>query len=294
MTQVLVDGYNMAFRAFYGMPGLARSDGFPTGAIHGWVRTMGWIEDNLGGDQISVFFDLDGARRQLELRPDYKANRSETPVELEQQIPVIKAWTRAMGYGGIEVSGVEADDLIASFAHRYAARGDKVRIISADKDLCQLVTDRITVHAPPPTANPRLGWRELDPVGVEEKFGLPPAQIADYLALIGDSADNIPGLRGVGPKTAVKWLRQYGDLESIIRNCGELQPRRFQRLVHEEQEELRRNLNMTTLDCDIPIDGIAERAEMDIAAALRILEKMEMQKTAGWIRDRIRKRDAGA
>lgn len=287
MKIALVDGFNLAFRSFYGMPGLTRKDGFPTGAIHGWVKTLGWLENNSGADRILVFFDLGGAQRQLEIRADYKANRTDTPLELEQQIPIIKSWTKAMGYGAIEKDGVEADDLIASYACQLAEKDHQVFVVSADKDLCQLVTEKIHVLAPPPTANPRLGWRSLDPNGVEEKFGIPPSMIADYLALIGDSVDNIPGLKGVGPKTAVKWLRQYGDVEKIIAHCGELQPKRFQALVHAEQENLRQNQKMTRLDCGLPLQDLEDLAQSHYEQAIQLLEDMEMANSAKALRSKL-------
>lgn len=285
MKVILLDGFNLAFRAFYGMPELTRADGFPTGAMHGWVRSLWWVEDHVQADLMLVFFDLGGAQRQLAIREDYKANRSETPEALEQQIPIIKEWTRAAGYVGIERYGVEADDLIAAYSREHERAGDDVLIVSADKDLGQLVSERVHQLVPPPTANPRLGWRELDVAGVETKFGVKPEQIADYLALIGDTSDNIPGLRGVGPKTAVKWLTQYGSVESIIEYCGELMPKRFQALVYEEAETLRDNLRMTRLAEDLPIAD-DEHAHPDLARALQILEEMEMGKTAEQFRQR--------
>jgi DNA polymerase-1 len=289
MKIALVDGFNLAFRAFYGMPDLTREDGFPTGAIHGWVRTMWWIEDNVKADKVYVFFDLGGASRQLAIREDYKANRGEAPEELSQQIPVIKDWTRAAGYAGVEENGIEADDLIAAYSRKLATDGYDVLIISADKDLAQLVTDKVRQMVPPPTANPRLGWRELDPAAVVEKFGVRPDQIADYLALIGDTSDNIPGLRGVGPKTASKWLVQYGTLEEVIGHCGELNPKRFQNLVYEEADNLRLNLQMTQLDHTLTVDETAH-AEPDSEKAVAILREMEMGKTA----DMLVQRTAGS
>ena len=288
MKIALIDGFNLAFRAFYGMPELARKDGFPTGALHGWVRTLWWVEDNVKPDRMLVFFDLGGASRQVALREDYKANRTEAPEALEQQIPVIKEWTRAAGYVGVEAHGVEADDLIAAYSRHHSANGDNVLIISADKDLAQLVNDTVHQLVPPPTANPRLGWRELDPSGVEERFGVKPSQIADYLALIGDTSDNIPGLRGVGPKTAAKWLNQYGSVEEIIAHCGELNPKRFQSLVHEEVDTLRLNLQMTLLDSTLPVDETAH-ADPDFGRAVALLREMEMDKTAETLLQRARR-----
>lgn len=288
MKIALIDGFNLAFRAYYGMPELARADGFPTGALHGWVRTLWWIEDNVKPDKLFVFFDLGGASRQLAIRDDYKANRSETPENLEKQIPVIKEWTRAAGYVGIEAHGVEADDLIAAYSVKFAAAGNTVLILSADKDLAQLVTATVHQLVPPPTANPKLGWRELDPEGVIDKFGVRADQIADYLALIGDTSDNIPGLAGVGPKTAAKWLNQYQSLEEIIAHCGELNPKRFQALVYAEADNIRRNREMTRLDHALPIDEAAH-ADPDPARAVALLQEMEMDRSA----DALLKRLAG-
>ncbi|MEX0323584.1 MAG: 5'-3' exonuclease H3TH domain-containing protein [Puniceicoccaceae bacterium] len=279
MKVALVDGFNMAFRAYYGMPDLARKDGFPTGAIHGWVRIMWWIEDNVDADAVYVFFDLGGASRQLAIREDYKANRGETPEDLEPQIPVIKEWTRAAGYAGVEQHGVEADDLIAAYSRKLCDDGHEVVIISADKDLAQLVEDGVKQLLPPPTANPKLGWRELDAAAVVDKFGVKPSQIADYLALIGDTSDNIPGLKGVGPKTASKWLVQYTDLEGVIAHCGELNPKRFQSLVYEEAEQIRMNLQMTKLDQTLEVD-MDGHPEPDPSRAVEILNEMEMGKSA--------------
>ncbi len=291
MKIALIDGFNLAFRAFYGMPELAREDGFPTGALHGWVRTLWYIEDNVACDRMLVFFDLGGATRQLAIREDYKANRVEAPEALEKQIPVIKDWTRAAGYVGVEENGIEADDLIAAYSRKFSGEGHEVLIISADKDLAQLVTDRVRQLVPPPTANPKLGWRELDAAAVRDKFGIGPERIADYLALIGDTSDNIPGLRGVGPKTAAKWLNQYASVEEIIAHCGELQPKRFQGLVHAEADNLRRNLRMTRLDDSVPIDDTAHAAP-DPARAVALLEEMEMGRTVETLRRRQEARDA--
>jgi len=287
MRYALVDGFNMAFRAFYGMPGLTRADGFPTGALHGWVRSLWWIEDHIKPDRMVVFFDLGGAQRQTALLEDYKAHRTETPDELVQQIPWIKRWTRAMGYCGIEKDGIEADDLIAAYARKLSADQHEVLIVSADKDLAQLVDARVHQLLPPPTANPRLGWRRLDPAGVLEKFGVAPARIPDYLALIGDTSDNIPGLAGVGPKTAAKWISQYGSLEAVIQNCGELNPRRFQAMVHAAKDDLRRNLRMTTLDANHPVEDGLDAPQVDAAEAVAILEQMEMAKSAADARARL-------
>ncbi len=287
MKIALVDGYNLAFRAFYGMPDLTRKDGFPTGALHGWVRSLWWVDDRLAPDRLVVFFDLGGAARQTALHADYKANRKETPPALEQQIPAIKQWTRAMGYTGVERDGVEADDLIASVAVRRAEAGDTVMVVSADKDLAQLVRPGVIQWMPPPTANPKLGWRELDEEAVHKKFGVKAAQIPDYLALIGDTSDNIPGLAGVGPKTAAKWLAQYKNLAGVLAHSGELQPKRFQPLVHAAREDLLRNLEMTRLDTALDVSAVDEVSPPDPGAVIALLEEMEMGASAKAARERF-------
>ena len=273
---LLLDGYNLAFRAFYGMPELTRADGFPTGALHGWVKTIWRLQDQEKPDAMLCFFDLGGAQDRLALHPDYKANRAETPAALEQQIPVIKELTRAMGLVGIELDGVESDDLLASQAHALGAAGHEVWIVSADKDFAQCVNDRIKLLQPPPTANPKLGWRALDAAGVVEKFGVPPAQIAEFLAIVGDTSDNIPGIDGCGPKTATKWLQQFGTLEAIIAHATELKPERLGAQVAARADDLRRNLKLTTLRASSPLPWV-EPGQPDGAKLFPLLEAMEMR-----------------
>ncbi len=273
---LLVDGYNMAFRAFYGMPELTRADGFPTGALHGWVKTMWRLQDQEKPDAMVVFFDLGGSQDRLALHPEYKAQRKETPEPLEKQIPVIKELTKAMGLVGVELDGVESDDLLAAQARLLAKDGHDVLIVSADKDFAQCVDERIKILLPPPTANPKLGWRVLDPAGVGEKFGVPPAQIAEYLALIGDSSDNILGISGVGPKTAVKWFQEFQTLEGIIAHAAELKPERFREMVAKEADKLRLNLKLTTLPAESPLASV-QPGEPQAGALFALLEKLEMK-----------------
>jgi DNA polymerase-1 len=152
----------------------------------------------------------------------------------------------------VEQDGVESDDLLAAQAVALAKEGHEVLIVSSDKDFAQVVNDRIKLMLPPPSANPKIGWRMRDAAGVQEKFGVPPSQIADYLALVGDTSDNIPGLAGVGPKTAAKWLTEFGTLENVIANCTKLKPERFQAPICAEADKLRRNLKLTTLNLSLP------------------------------------------
>ena len=282
---LLVDGFNLAFRAFYGMPELTRSDGFPTGALHGWVKSLWKLEDDQKPAATLVFFDLGGSQDRLALHPEYKAQRQETPEALEQQIPVIKQLTRAMGFVGVERDGVESDDMLAAQAVALAGAGHEVLVVSADKDFAQIVNERIKLLLPPPTANPKLGWRVLDTMGVAEKFGVTPAQIADYLALVGDTSDNIPGLAGVGPKTAAKWLQEHGTLEGVIANAALLKPDRFRETVANDADRLRLNRQLTTFNLALPTVE-AVRGEPQVGELLRLLEELEMKSTLAEARKR--------
>ena len=267
------------------MPELTRTDGFPTGALHGWVKSLWRLSDDEKPVATLVFFDLGGSQDRLAIHPEYKAQRQETPEALVQQIPFIKSLTRAMGLVGVEIDGVESDDLLASQALALAREGHDVVVVSADKDFAQIVNERIKILLPPPTANPKLGWRLLDSDGVQMKFGVGPHQIADYLALVGDSADNIPGLAGVGPKTAAKWLTEFGSLEGVIAHASALKPDRFQENVRVEADRLRLNRQLTTLNLGLPTVA-AKQTAPQVGELLRLLEELEMKSTLGEARKR--------
>ncbi|MEO7413679.1 MAG: 5'-3' exonuclease H3TH domain-containing protein [Opitutaceae bacterium] len=276
---LLVDGFNLAYRCFFALPELTRADGFPTGALHGWVKSLWKLVDQEHPEATLVFFDLGGSKDRLALHAEYKAQRKEMPEALQKQIEPIKELTRAMGFVGIEIDGVESDDLLASQAVMLANAGHDVLIVSGDKDFAQVVTDRIKIMLPPPSANPKLGWRLLDAAGVLEKFGVPATQIADYLALVGDTSDNIHGLEGVGPKTAAKWLAECGgSVECVIAKAAELKPERFRELVAASADRLRLNLRLTTLNLGLKTVA-AEKTAPQPEQLLRLLEAMEMKST---------------
>lgn len=282
---LLIDGFNLAYRCFHAVPELTRADGFPTNALHGWVKSLWKLEDQERPDGTLVFFDLGGAQDRLALLPEYKAQREEMPEALRKQIDPIKQLTRAMGHVGIEIDGVESDDLLASQAVALAKAGHDVLIVSSDKDFAQIVDDRIKILLPPPSANPKLGWRFRDTAGVVEKFGVPPAQIADYLALVGDSSDNIPGISGVGPKTAVKWLQAFGTIEGVIAHAGEVTPERFRDAVRDNADNLRRNLKLTTLNLALPVVA-AEKPVVAANELFALLEGWEMKSSLNEARSR--------
>jgi DNA polymerase I len=273
---LLVDGYNLAYRCFFAIPELTRADGFPTNALHGWVKSLWRLADQEKPDGTVVFFDLGGSQDRLALHAEYKAHRADMPEPLALQMPVIRELTRAMGLAGVEQDGVESDDLLASHAWSLAARGDQVLVVSSDKDFAQIVGERIKIMLPPPTANPKLGWRVMDAAGVAEKFGVPPEKIADYLALVGDTSDNIPGLPGVGPKTAAKWLAEFGNLEGVISAAERLAPERFRPVVVASVERLLMNRKLTTLNLALPPPG-TEHTTVHQENLYAILGRMEMK-----------------
>jgi DNA polymerase-1 len=246
--------------------------------IHGWLRTFWRLEDDEKPDVVRVYFDKGAPARRVNLLPEYKANRGASPEHFQQQLPWVKQLTVALGYSSEEREGLEADDLIAAAAVTLAEQNQEVLIVSADKDLSQLICPGVRQLLPPPTANPRIGWRTLDVEGVCDKFGVPPERILDYLALIGDTSDNIPGLPGVGPKTAVKWLSEHGTLENVIANAGRLTPKRFCSIVYENQEILRRNIELVRLEHDVEID-LSTPPPPNLPALREILTEMEMPRS---------------
>ena len=276
---LLCDGHNLAFRSFYGIRELNRSDGFPTNMVHGWVKSFWKLEDEFNPNQIHVFFDLGGATKREELLPSYKENRGLPPEGFLDQLEWIKKLSEAVGYGVYEKKGLEADDLIASAVRILQEKLlEEVLIVSADKDLAQLVAPKIKQLLPPPTANPRLGWRILDVEGVIEKFGVPPSRILDYLSIIGDQSDNIPGLAGVGPKTATKWLKEYDDLENIIQNAGRISPKRFCSIIYEERELLRRNRSLVELESNVELKLVSSISP-DVDKIKEIFTELEMKQS---------------
>lgn len=276
MNYYLIDGYNMAFRSFYAMPALTRADGLPTGALHAFFAGLIKLCSRDTPHKTAVFFDKGGSKRHRETYADYKANRAEMPEDLRAQMPAILELCALMGFCVKSIEGIEADDLLASAAEKLASPENQIFLVSSDKDFAQLVRPGVKQLLPPQKAS--LDWRELDGVGVRLKFGVSPNQIPDFLALVGDSADNIPGLEGVGPKTAAKWLKDFGNLESIMRRPTWIKPEKFQKIVAESGELLRRNLDLVTLDRNVEL-GELKFADPDFAGLEKFLQSMEMKRS---------------
>ncbi|WP_369065954.1 DNA polymerase I [Burkholderia gladioli] len=214
-TLLLVDGSSYLYRAYHAMPDLRGPGGEPTGALYGIINMLRRMRKEVTAEYSACVFDAKGKTFRDDLFADYKANRPSMPTDLALQIEPIHQAVRALGWPLLMIEGVEADDVIGTLAHAAEARGMKVVISTGDKDLAQLVTERVTLVN---TMSNEL----LDREGVIAKFGVPPERIVDYLSLIGDTVDNVPGVEKCGPKTAVKWLTQYETLDGVVEHAAEI------------------------------------------------------------------------
>ena len=220
-TLLLVDGSSYLYRAFHAMPDLRNHLNEPTGAIQGVLNMLRRLHKDYPADYSACVFDAKGKTFRDDIYPEYKANRASMPDDLRSQVAPLFEAIKAMGWPLIVEEGVEADDVIGALAKQAEREGMRVIISTGDKDISQLVNEQITIVNTMPNAF-RKGDEKLDIAGVEEKFGIPPSLIVDYLILIGDTSDNVPGVEKVGPKTAVKWLKEYGSLDNIVANADKI------------------------------------------------------------------------
>ncbi|BCD67812.1 DNA polymerase I [Nitratiruptor sp. YY09-18] len=278
-TLTVIDTFGFFFRSFYALPPLKSKKGFPTGLLTGFINFINSLVSEEKSDYIVFALDSEGPSFRAQIDPNYKAQRPEPPAELKEQLPVAISWIEKMGFATLSKEGFEADDIIASLVQCAKEQNIKVKIVSHDKDLYQLIDDGKVVLFDP------IKKEEIDEEKATKKFGIPPKLIRDYLALVGDSADNIPGVRGIGPKTAVKLLQEYGSLENIYANLDKITPPRVKKLLQEGRERAFLSkklveLRFDALDrCELeryhipsinPIIKIAdELIEYDITAILR-------------------------
>jgi DNA polymerase-1 len=212
-TLLLVDGSSYLYRAFHALPDLRSPDGAPTGALHGIINMLRKLRKDYPAAYMACVFDAKGKTFRDDLYPEYKANRASMPEDLAKQIEPIHEAVKALGWPVLMVEGIEADDVIGTLAVDAVKHGMETVISTGDKDLAQLVNDHVTLIN-------TMSNEKLDREGVIAKFGVPPELIVDYLTLVGDAVDNVPGVSKVGPKTAVKWLTQYGNLDGVIANAA--------------------------------------------------------------------------
>ena len=248
---LLVDGSSYLFRAFHALPDLRTLDGFPTGAIRGVIGMLRKLASDFEGSPVAVVFDIGGKTFRNELYPEYKANRPRMADDLRIQIQPIFDIIEAMGMPLLRVPDVEADDVIGTLAAEATRTGRRTIISTGDKDMAQLVSEHVTLVN-------TMSDTEFDRDGVVEKYGVPPERIVDYLALMGDSVDNIPGVPKVGPKTAAKWINQFGSLDEVIAHSAEVKGKIGDNL-RDSLDLLPLSRDLATIRCAVDIGvGIGE------------------------------------
>jgi len=280
-TLLLVDGSSYLYRAFHAMPDLRNADGAPTGAIYGMINMLRRLRQDYESAYMACVFDAKGKTFRDDLYPEYKAHRPSMPEDLARQIEPIHEVVRALGWPILMVEGIEADDVIGTLACEATGNGLKTIVSTGDKDLAQLVNDHVTLVN-------TMSNEILDRDGVLKKFGVLPERIIDYLTLVGDTVDNVPGVEKVGPKTAVKWLTQYGSLDDVIGNAkdiGGVVGENLRKAL--EWLPLSRELVTVKCDCDLSghhasiLESLQQKPE-DKAALKAFFEKMGFRT---WLRE---------
>ncbi|MCB1615392.1 MAG: DNA polymerase I [Pseudomonadales bacterium] len=274
---ILVDGSSYLYRAFHALPTLTTSSGQHTGAVRGVISMIRRLHKDYPASPLAIIFDAKGKTFRHELFPAYKANRPPMPMELREQIEPIHQLVKAMGLPLLAIEGVEADDVIGTLAHEATRKGIEVIISTGDKDMAQLVSEHVTL------INTMTNTR-FDREGVIEKFGVAPEQIIDYLALMGDKVDNIPGVDKCGPKTAVKWLNEYSSLDKLIENSHEVKGKIGENLRNSiEFLPLSRELATIKTDLDLPISlQDIKMAEPDNQRLISLYQSLEFK---SWLDD---------
>ena len=271
---ILVDGSSYLYRAFHsrGLDQLQNSSGMMTGAVYGVINMLKKLRDDYNPEYMAVIFDAKGKTFRHEMFKDYKGTRPPMPDDLRKQIEPIHEIVKAMGFKLISVSGVEADDVIGTLAALASEQKKSMVISTGDKDMAQLVNQHVTLIN---TMSDTL----MDEVGVVEKFGVKPNQIIDYLALMGDTSDNIPGVPKVGPKTASKWLVKYETIENVIEHADEITGKVGEHL-RGALDQIPLSKQLTTIKCDVPLDETLEDlkiAEADKESLTRLYTEMEFR-----------------
>lgn len=243
---VLVDGSGFIFRAFHALPPMTSPEGVPVNAVYGFTTMLARLLKDHVGTHLAVLFDASRQTFRSEIYPQYKAHRPEPPEDLRPQFSLIREATQAFNVPGIELPGWEADDLIASYATAIRAQGGTCTIVSSDKDLMQLVGDGVCMLDP-------IKQTPVGPAEVETKFGVPPEKVVDVQALMGDPTDNVPGVPGVGPKTAAALVQEYGTLEAVLNAAPQMKKSKRREMLIEHADAARISLQLVTLATDVPL-----------------------------------------
>ncbi|MCF7853513.1 MAG: hypothetical protein K9N51_01850 [Candidatus Pacebacteria bacterium] len=255
-TLLLIDGYSQIYRGFFAIPSLTNPQGEPTNALFAMARFLLWIDREVQPTYSALVMDKGIPRDRLELLPDYKAQRPPMPEDLRAQLKPIREWALTAGWNILERDDTEADDLIAAIVN--VRNGCDTYIVSSDKDLGQLVQPGVKQMVPG-----KKGKLDcLDENGIKDKFGVPPECVRDYIALIGDTSDNIPGVQGVGPKTAVELLKQFGSIKTLLSHPEKIDKPKLRDTIIAHREVLLRSRQLVTLAPELPPDwrGLASIA----------------------------------
>ena len=252
---LLIDGHYYVYRSFFAIRELSNSRGEPTNAIYGFVKTVRRMVKDLAPDLGAIIWDAGIPKRRSDLQPAYKETRAEMPDLMRPQLTFIQNLAPLLGFASLWLPDTEADDLMASYACAARERGDEVILATNDKDLFQLVDDRVKVYSTNKAdlANPTDAFALLGAEKVREKWDVAPRQIGDVLALIGDSADNIPGVSGLGPKGAAKLLAEHGSLDAILTNPDAVKNERIREKLNAARGQIIQNREMVRLDLDLPL-----------------------------------------
>jgi DNA polymerase I len=272
----LIDASGYVFRAYHAIRGMSNSEGMATNAIFGYVNMLQKSIKDLKPTHVAVVMDPPGKSFRHEMYPEYKANRPPAPEDLKEQFPFIGPVTEAMGFKAVVADGFEADDLIATLARAGAKDKLNMVVVSADKDLTQLVGTRVKMFD-----SMKAKWWTKD--AVVEKFGVPPDQIRDLLAIMGDSSDNVPGVRGIGPKGAAALLQKFGSLEKVLARTDEVTAKKQRENLEEHREMALLSQELVSLRYDVPFDGDWESyrpREFDTTALRELFTKFEFRRLA--------------
>lgn len=266
----LVDGSGYIFRAYFALPqNLTNPEGVPVGAVLGFTNMLIKLVKDMKAPYLAVIFDAARRNFRYDIYDQYKANRTDPPEDLIPQFPMFREATQAFGIPALEVEGYEADDLIATYARQAVARGQNVTIVGTDKDLMQLVNDHVRLYDP-------IKGKYLGAADVVEKFGVPPEQVVDVQALSGDSVDNVPGVPGIGIKTAAQLISEYGTLENLLERAGEIKQNKRRETLLENKEKALLSKKLVTLATDAPVPLALEDLkahEPDHASLTAFLQK---------------------
>ena len=281
MKLLLVDGNYYVYRSFFAIRELSNSRGEPTNAIYGFIKTLRRMTRDLNPDLRAVVWDEGLPVRRTQLQPDYKQQRAAMPVEMRSQIEFIRQIVPLLGFRSVSLPDTEADDLMASYAHAAVAAGQEVILATNDKDLYQLVNDKVRIYTTNKAdlAAPKDTHALLDAVSVRKKWGVEPERVGEILALIGDTADNSPGVAGLGPKNAAHLLNTHGSLDALLAHPAAVENERIREKLATASGQIRENLEMVRLDIDLPLPAPLDalRMEPDYAGLLSRLEWCEFK-----------------